>query len=185
MKKIFFISLALFLAFAFFLYAQGKQNFTGIWQLDKTKSKLPQMGNFEYPDTKLNITQKDKDIKIETTTVRQSGERTTTMDLVIGGGETKVEASFGFGGRAGVGGGRGAGGPVPTTAVGKAEWSKDGTSLIISIKMTISTPNGTFSTESVSTYTLSKDGKILTENQKRTTQRGESEAVLVYNKAAK
>jgi hypothetical protein len=51
--------------------------------------------------------------------------------------------------------------------------------------MTISTPNGTFSTESVSTYTLSKDGKILTENQKRTTQRGESEAVLVYNKAAK
>jgi hypothetical protein len=180
MKKIFFISLALFLAFAFILYAQGKQNFTGIWQLDKTKGKLPQMGDFEYPDTKLNITQKGKDIKIETIRVIQGEERTSTMSLVIGGGETKVEAAGGFGG-----GGRGAGGGQPPVSIGKAELSKDG-SLVITIKTTRTTKDGgTSSSESVSTYILSKDGKTLTENQKRTSQRGESEAVLVYNKAAK
>jgi hypothetical protein len=177
MKKVFFITLTLFLAFAFILYAQGKQNFTGIWQLDKTKGQLPEMrGGGEYPDTKLNITQKDKDIKIETTTVRESGERTTAMSLVIGAGETKVEAAGGGGGRGGAGGGQ------PPVSIGKAELSKDG-SLVITIKTTRTTKDGGTSTsENVSTYILSKDGKILTQNQKSTSQRGESTAVFVYNK---
>lgn len=180
MKKIFFISFALFLAFAFILYAQGKQNLTGVWQLDKTKGKLPQSGRGgEYPDTKLTITQKDKNITIETVSVTQRGERKSSMTLVIGGGEAKVEApAMGGGGRGGA-----AGGQAPAS-IGKAELSKEG-SLVISVKTTMTTPNGTFNTESVSSYSLSKDGKILTENQKRTTQRGETESVLVYNKVEK
>jgi hypothetical protein len=134
-------------------------------------------GGGEYPDTKLNITQKDKDIKIETTRVFQDNERTTTISLVIGAGETKVEAGFGGGGGRG-----GAGGGQPPVSIGKAELSKDG-SLVITVKTTRTTKDGgTSSSETVSTYSISKDSKILTENRKSTSQRGESEAVLVYNK---
>ena len=176
MKKTLLILLIVFFTFSICLYAQ-ELNLTGTWKLDLEKSQLPQMGNRapQARETTLIIEQEDNVIKIETVTTTQRGERKSAMSLVIGGGETKVESPMG-----GRRPSQGAGAPArtPSAALAKAELSKDGKSLVI----TTTTQRGDFSSITTSTYTISKDGKILTEKQTRTFGDRESESVLVYNK---
>jgi len=178
MKKTFLILLILLFTFSFCLYAQ-ELNLTGTWKLDSEKSEFPDFGGMggrapQTRETTLIIGQEDNVIKIETVTITQRGERKSTITLVIGGGETQVESTMGR--RRPTQEGVPAG-PAPVT-LAKAELSEDGNSLII----TTTTQRGEFSSITTSTYSLSEDGKILTEKQTRTFGDRESESVLVYNK---
>ena len=96
------------------------------------------------------------------------------MNLVIGGGQTKVESMMGMMGRGG-----GAGGPAPVSLANAA--SEDGT-LIVTLNTTMSMQDRTFTIQTVSSYSLSEDGKTLTEKQIRIFGDRETESVLVYNK---
>jgi len=156
--------------------SQEETNFSGTWKLDLEKSQMPQMGGRapQSRETTLTIEQKDNLIKIETVTTTQRGERKSAMNLVIGGGETKVESMMGMMGRRG-----GAGGPAPV-ALAKAEL-EDGI-LIVTLNTTMSMQDRTFTIQTVSSYSLSEDGKTLTEKQIMTFGDREMESVLVYDK---
>ena len=156
--------------------SQEETNFSGTWKLDLEKSQMPQMGDRapQSRETTLTIEQKDNLIKTETVTITQRGERKSAMNLVIGGGETKVESMMGMMGRGG-----GAGGPAPVS-LAKAE-SEDGT-LIVTLNTTMSMQDRTFTIQTVSSYSLSEDGKTLTEKQIRIFGDRETESVLIYNK---
>ncbi len=157
--------------------SQEETNFSGTWKLDLEKSQMPQMGGMGGGgdrETTLTIEQKDNLIKIETVTTTQRGERKSAMNLVIGGGQTKVESMMGMMGRGGA-----TGGPAPV-ALAKAEL-EDGT-LIVTLNTTMSMQDRTFTIQTVSSYSLSEDGKTLTEKQIRIFGDRETESVLVYNK---
>jgi len=73
----------------------------------------------------------------------------------------------------------GADAPAPVS-LAKAEL-EDGT-LIVTLNTTMSMQDRTFTIQTVSSYSLSKDGKTLTEKQVRIFGDREMESVLVYNK---
>ena len=176
MKKAAFILLILVFALSGILYAQENPNLSGVWSLDKEKSELPEGGGRRTPATpeKLTIEQKGKNIKIETVYVSSRGERTGTIELKIGDEAKKVESSMGFRRR------DGEDRPAPVT-MAKAEWSSK--VLIVTEKT-----EGTFGERTISFTTTSKyslSGKVLTVDRVRSSQRGDRESKLVYNKADK
>ncbi len=174
MKKVAFILLIFVFALSGILYAQDKPNLSGVWTLDKKKSELPPSGGRRAPSPpeKLTIEQKGKNIKIETVYVSSRGERTGTIELKIGDKAKKVESSMSFRRR------DGGEGQAPVT-MAKAEWS--GKLLIVTEKTEGSFGERTFSFTTTSKYSLS--GKVLTVDRVRSSQRGERESKLVYNKA--
>ena len=176
MKKVFLFLFTLVLAFSLNvldLDAQDKADLSGVWSLDKEKSELPQGGGRWTPAVpeKLTIEQKGKNIKIETVYVSSRGERNVTIELKIGDEAIKVESSFGR--RRG-----GGGGEAPVT-MAKAEWS--GKVLVITEKTEGSFGERSFSFTTISKYGLS--GKVLTIDRVRSSQRGDRESKLVYDKA--
>jgi len=178
MKKIF---LTLFiLIFTFSVYAQDMPNFSGAWKLDNEKSQLPETGQRQrrtpLPED-LIIGQKGKNIKIESVYVDQENERKMVMELEIGGEAKKVESAMMFGRRAADASQR----PVPTSTV-KASWDESGKSLIITEDTEMTFRERSFSFKTTGTYSLSADGKILNINRVRTSQRGDREYKLLYNK---
>ncbi len=173
MKKVLF----LLFVFSVCLYAEDKPDFSGTWKLNLEISQLPQMGNRAMPERTLVISQKNNDIEIEPIYKTQRGERKSKLNLVIGGKETQIESPM-------MGRRPGRGGQKPIT-IGKAKWSTDGKSLEITSKMTMVSQRGSFTMRSFSSYSLSKDGKILSEKQTMTTPRGERESEMVYEKVEK
>ena len=175
MKKTLLISLIVFFTFSICLYAQGPRlNLTGTWKLDVSKSQLPEMGGrfAQDQETTLIIKQERRTIIIET--IR--GEMKTAMELTIGGEEQEVESPMmGFARRSGT--------DVKSKTIAKAERSEDRSSIIVTLNTTMSMQDRTFEIKTVSSYSLSDDGNTLTEKQTRSTSRGDSESVLVYNKS--
>ena len=176
MRKVFLFLFVLVLALSFSvqsLNAQAKPNLSGVWNIDKEKSELPEGRGGRTPSIpeKSTIEQKGKNIKIETVIVSSRGERTVTIELKIGDEAKKVESSFGR--RRGGGGGQ-----APVT-MAKAEWS--GKVLVITEKTEGTFGERSFSFTTTSKYSLS--GKVLTIDRVRSSQRGDRESKLVYNKA--
>ncbi len=180
MRKLpFALSLSAVLLLALAASAAAPANFAGTWILDKAKSQnLGRLQNAE--SVTWVITQDSKQITIE--------------QKITGG-----EMGGGPGGGGG-GGGRGPGGAMggPRTynldgsetsvdmgqgkAVRKAGWLNDGKTLALNTKATFNTPNGEVTSNSSDKLQLSDDGKTLTVNQHRETQRGPQDATLVFNK---
>lgn len=157
--------------------AQSKgANFAGTWELDKSKSQLPQMMADNLTSMTWTVTQDDKQIT-----------REQKMEGMQGGGG-------GGGGRGGgmMGGGR----PLTVKLDGtestmenprgkstvKAGWKDDGKILEINTDSTFSGPNGEMTMKSVEHWELADGGKTLKVHQSRETPRGQMESTLVFTK---
>ena len=157
--------------------AGSAPNFAGTWTLDKSKSQGldPRMANAE--SVSCVITQDEKSLSIE---------------WKIAGGQPPAGGGPGGGG----GGGRGPSGPQSYTLDGKestaeamggtnttkATWSGDGKTLELSSVRTGSFNGNDFKFTSVDKLSLSEDGKTLTINRHRESQRGTTDSTLVFNK---
>ena len=179
MKKIFLVLFALIIAFP--VYAQDKPDFSGTWKLDKEKSQLPDAGQSRrrtpLPDN-LTIIQKGENISIESVYIIQEDERKIAMEIEIGGESKKIESAMMFGRRSADAGQR----PAPTT-IAKADWDEYGKSIVIIEDTNATFGERSFSFKTTSTYSLSANDKILNINRIRSSQRGDREYKLVYNKA--
>ncbi len=180
MKRLFLTAgLTAALALAAFAATAGGPNFSGTWTLDKSKSQGldPRMQGAD--SVTCVITQDDKTLSIEW--------KVTGGQPPAGGG----------GGGTGSGGGMGRGGPTgpqsyaldgkETTAEAmggtnttKATWS--GKTLELSSLRTGSFNGNDFKFSSVDKLSLSDDGKTLTVNRHRESQRGTTDSTLVFNK---
>lgn len=183
-KFVFAAALALFV-FAFAVSAQEKvTSFAGVWTLDVSKSKLDERARIE--SMTLTVAQTDKDITIESKTVRAArpegspggtgggagmgrgggfgnGDATTTYSLA--GKETTVEQESPMG-------------KVPVTMKAKLEGGK----LSLSSSRTFTGPNGAMTATTTEAWTLGEDGKTLTVAREQTTPRGTSSSTMVLTK---
>lgn len=182
MRKIFFAAgLVAALMFTLAVSAAAPTNFAGTWSLDKGKSQNLNRRLQGADSVSWTITQDDKKITIE--------EKVT-------GGETAGGAPGGGGG----GGGRGGfGGPMgprsynldgsdvafemgPAKGTRKSSWSSDSKTLELTTKSTFTGPNGEQTSTSTDKLQLSDDGKVLTVNSHRESQRGPQDSTLVFSK---
>ncbi|HEY6122761.1 MAG TPA: hypothetical protein VIV66_22595, partial [Pyrinomonadaceae bacterium] len=153
--------------------------FAGTWELDKTKSQnLPRSWQ-DATSVNLTITQNEKQLILETKVVNPTSATPA--------------------GPGGPGGGRGFGGMMgPTTynldgseitsegergkSTTKAVWSKDGSTLELSVTRTFTTPNGEVTATTTDKLTLSGDGKVLTDTRHSEGPRGPQDSTLVYSR---
>lgn len=176
MKKL-FLTAGLMAVFAMAAWAAtGGVNFGGTWSLDKAKSQGldPRMANAE--SVTCVITQDDKTLSIE---------------WKITGGQAPAGGPGGGGGM-----GRGPAGPqtysldgkeTTSEAMGgtnttKATWSADGKTLELSSVRAGNFNGNEFKFTSVDKLSLSDDGKTLTVNRHRESQRGTQDSTLVFTK---
>lgn len=182
MKKILFIGAALCL-FSIAAFAQ-KANYSGTWTLDVSKSKLDERARIE--SMSMTVAQTEKDIKVDTKTVRAprpegapggqgggggmgrgggfgNGDASNTYSL--DGKETKSEVD-------------GPMGKIPVTMKAVLEAGK----LTLSSSRTFSGPNGEMTATTNETWTLGADGKTLTVVREQTTPRGTNSSTMVFVK---
>jgi hypothetical protein len=200
MKK---VSILLSFVFLLSLSAFAQSNFSGTWELDKSKSKLDERMSKMIEGQTLIVSQTDKEFKVETKTKRlQPSEGGAMMG---GSGDKNPPQSGGQppmgggGNRGGMGGGGGRDGtstytldgkettvqmdsPMgqqPVIFKGKAE--KDGT-LKLSQTRTFNGPNGEMTMSTKEQWTLSADGKTLTVKRDIESPRGNNSSESVYQK---
>lgn len=163
MKKL--MSLAV-LAF-FVAFALAGPNFGGSWVFNKGKSDIPQGpggGRFGGGTPRsLEIVHNGEGIQITRTLEGQDGQtRQVVMNYSSDGKE--VENTMGQGGSFKV----------------KSKW--DGAALVSSYSISRETPQGSFTIETIEKLSLSEDGKSLTIETTRKSQRGEFVTKHVFDK---
>ena len=189
MKKVLFLigALVLFSASAF---AQGAgkvstRDFSGVWNLDVSKSKLDERARIE--SMTMTVAQTGNDLKVTTETKRQA----PPADAAAAGG----------GGGAGRGMGRGFGGGDGTTTYsldGKETTTQRETQMgtvptkhtamldqgrvRISSSTNFTGPQGEVTITSKETWTMSEDGKTLTVERESTSPRGTNTSTMVFVK---
>lgn len=151
--------------------AQSKgANFAGTWELNKSKSELPQMMADNITSLTWTISQTDKEVTRE----------------------QKMEGAQGGGAGGGGGRGMGGGGPLTVKLDGsettsetqrgkrsvKAKWQNDGKTL----ELTTVNSFGDRTSTSTEHWELADDGKTLKVHQKRETQNGPMESKMVFTK---
>ena len=187
MKKLYFLAAAVFL-FSVSAVAQEKagatKDFSGVWTLDVSKSKLGERSRIE--SMTLTVAQVGKDLKVTTETKRQA----PPADAPAGGG--------GGGGR-GMGRGFGGGDGTNTYSLdGKETTTQRETQMgsipvkhtaildqgrvRISSSSTFTTPNGDVTTTTKETWSMSDDGKTLTVERESTSPRGTNASTMVFTK---
>jgi len=184
MKKIFFMA-AMFAAFAIVGFAQAKPtDFSGTWNLDIPKSQLNERMRIE--SLTMTVAQTDKELKVTTETKRPAPPADAAQP-----------------GPNGPGGGRGMRG---FNGDGTVAYSLDGKETIVEIggpngKMPIkykaaleagkanlsssrsfNGPMGDITVTTKDTWTLSADGKTLTDVRLQSSPRGDSTSTLVFVK---
>ena len=176
------------LVFAAAVSAQNRTaNFAGIWTLDAGKSKLDDRMRVE--SMTLNVTQGDKELKIETTTRRAARPE---GEMNGGGGNGRGGGM----GRGGFGGGDGTTvysldgketkieqespmGKIPGSY--KAKFDKDG-KLNLTSTRTMSGQMGEITITTKETWQLSEDGKTLTVKRETETPRGAQSSQMIFTK---
>lgn len=190
MKKNFMFAAALMLfAMAISASAQKATDFSGMWNLDLTKSKLSDREKASIESQSMTVTQTATDIKVETTTKRNAPPAGAPAGGPPPGG--------GGGGR--MGGGMGGGGDAPTTySLGKETKTEisgpqgaipvtlnakfDGAKLNLSRSSTFTTPMGEITSTTKETWELGADGKSLTINRESSSPRGTDTSTRVFTK---
>lgn len=184
MRNLLFLT-AMVCLFAVGALAQDKKvDYSGTWTLDISKSKVGERARIE--SMTMTVSQTDKDLKIDSKTVR-----TGRPDGSSGG--------TGGGGGMGRGGGFGNGddsrtysldgketrielespmGKIPVTSKAKVDAGK----LNLSSSRTFNGPNGEITAETKEDWTLSVDEKTLTVTREQTTPRGTNSSTLVFVK---
>jgi hypothetical protein len=188
MKKVSFL---LSFVFLLSLSAFAQSNFSGTWELDKSKSKLDERMAKMIEGQTLIVSQTEKEFKVETKTKRVAPPEGGAM---MGGGGNRPAMGGG-----GMGGGRGGDGTSTYTLDGKEKTvqidspmgqqpvvfkgnaEKDG-SLKLSQTRTFNGPNGEMTMSTKEQWTLSADGKTLTVKRDTESPRGNSSSESVYQK---
>ncbi|MBC7899380.1 MAG: hypothetical protein H7070_04950 [Saprospiraceae bacterium] len=182
MKKIIFLTAAICL-FSFAAFAQ-KADFSGTWTLDVAKSKLGERARIE--SMTMTVAQTDKDIRVDTKTVRAArpegvpggmgggggfgrgggfGNGDAAATYTLDGKETKIEQESPMG-------------KIPVTLTAKL----DGGKLNLASSRKLSGPNGEMTAETKEAWSLSEDGKTLTVVRDQTTPRGTNTSTMVFVK---
>ncbi|MFN2481894.1 MAG: hypothetical protein ABR554_10550 [Pyrinomonadaceae bacterium] len=160
--------LTAFVLFAAVAAAAAKPNYAGTWVLDASKSEGIG-GPQGAPAAE------------ETMTVTQDGDKITVVRKIKGQqGERVINDAYTADGKEGEFTMRMRGNETKGKRTSK--WSADGSVLEVRDKASIDTPNGAMTMESTAKWTLSADGKALTIEGTRTTQRGEMKSKRVYTK---
>lgn len=140
-------------------------NYSGNWALDKAKSTLTGRMNESLVSITLVITQKADDFNAEFQYKYSDRDMADKIALKIGGEQIERDVMSGRG-----------------KAKSQIRLSDDKKNLIIVSERTVNTDNGTFSTKSTDTYSLSADGKTLTINGASESSRGSRSSTMVFNK---
>ncbi len=147
----------------FQLQAQGKSDFTGNWSLNESKSTLGE-GRFRMAAPTVTVSQDGKTLNVERTIVGRNGqERKMKEQYALDGHETTTTLNN-------------------STRKSTCKWSADGKELVISSTMTMERDGQTMQNKSEDTWSLSKDGKVLTIVSKSSNQRGERTITMVYDR---
>ncbi len=164
MKNLISIVFVLFLGFLL-AATTGNLNFSGEWQLNKDKSNFGEGGRgSRMAATKMIVDQKET-MKIERFSVNRDDEQVTTEEtLTLDGKECKNETTRG-------------------ERLSTAKFSDDGKSLQIESTITFQGQNGEFKMDSKEIWSLEDNGKALVVDYTMTTQRGERNWKLYYDKA--
>jgi hypothetical protein len=180
MKKILFMT-AFVCLLAVSAFAQKKTDFSGSWTLDVSKSKLDERMRVESM-TK-NVTQTDKDIKVETAT-----KRLPMPDGAMQGGGGMRRGGFGGGdgtftytldGKESSAEVDGQMGKMPIKL--KATVESDG-KLKLSSVSTFSGQMGEITITTKETWSLSDDGKTLTIKRESESPRGTQSSEMVFTR---
>ncbi len=188
MKKTFFLT-AIVCLLAVSAFAQKKADFSGNWTLDLSKSKLDERARVE--SMTMNVTQTDKDIKVETATKRTPPPASTDgQGNGTGGGMGRGMGRGGFGGNDGATvytlddkeTSMEADSPMGKVPVKlKAALKMDG-KLYLSSSRTFNSPMGEVSITTKETWSLSEDGKTLNVKRDMETPRGTNSSEMVFTK---
>ena len=183
MKKLYFVA-AVFCLCAVSAFAQEKatpdKDFSGVWNLDVSKSKLDERSRIE--SMTMTVAQTGKELKVTTETKRKA---------------PPADAAGGGGGR----GGRGFGGGDGTTTYtldGKETTTQRETQMgsipvkhtamldqgrvRISSSSNFSGQSGEITITTKETWTMSDDGKTLTVERESTSPRGTNSSTMVFAK---
>ena len=146
MKRNFVVGSAACLVFALGLIAaSAKANFSGTWNLDKSRSEgLPPT----VKDQVMTVTQTDDKISIESKLTTEQGDQNVSDTYVLDGKPADFTSK----------------GPGGIEGKGKrtAKWSADGNGIDVTEEVTYDTPNGAVAVNITRKWTLSPDGKTLT-----------------------
>jgi hypothetical protein len=181
MKKLVFL-IAVFSLSSLASFAQEKSgDYSGIWTLDASKSKLDERARIE--SMKMTVTQTAKDITVATETKRQAppegaagrpgggmgrggmGGGDNSFTYTLDGKETKTEVNGAMGAM-----------PVALKAV------NEGGKLNLSSSRTFSGPMGEITATTKETWSLSPDGKTLTVEREQQSPRGSNTSTMVFVK---
>ncbi len=191
------------------IFAQSKAtNFVGNWELDVAKSKLPERSRIEAMT--MNVTQSDKELKVETNTKRAprpEGEMSNNGNS----NAPPMAPNPNRGGGNGVGAGRGSGGGMMGGGNGTVTYNLDGkektvgtmwqdgsqnSSISLKAKMendgkltlvstrSINTPNGAMNIKTTDKWELVDGGKALKVTRDSETPRGTQSSEMYFTKKA-
>ncbi|HSK74222.1 MAG TPA: hypothetical protein VK892_21160 [Pyrinomonadaceae bacterium] len=180
-----FVLTAIFALFAMALAVSAQEkttNFAGNWELDAGKSKLPEQMRIE--SMTLNVSQTDKELKVESKTKRAAppegsgggmgrgggrggfGGGDGTVSYSLDGKETKIQRESPMG-------------QIPVTL--KAKFEKDG-KLKLTSTAKMNTQMGEVTVTTKENWELLDEGKTLKITRDMETPRGTTSAVLVFTK---
>ena len=180
MRKLLFLTAAVCLFSISAIAQDRKADFSGAWTLDVSKSKLDERARIE--SMTMTVTQTDKEITVDTKTVRAprpegapggtgggggmgrgggfgSGDASTTYSL--DGKETKTEQESPMG-------------KVPVTFKAKLDAGK--------LSLSSSRTMGEMTATTKEDWSISDDAKTLTVSREQTTPRGTSSSTMVFVK---
>jgi hypothetical protein len=142
-------------AFAASLAAQTKPNYSGTWKLNVAKSDF---GPIPGPDSQTNVIEhNDPVLKVNSTAERPQGKQNATLMYTTDGKEVTNKQG-------------------PNNIKSTAVW--EGSNLVINSKFTLNDSDVTIK----SVWTLSADGKTLTEDRHLAAQMGEADQKMVFEK---
>ena len=187
MKKSAFIA-AVFCLFSLSVFAQQqtKTNFSGNWELDAQKSKLPEMSRVEAISMK--VAQTDKDLKVESTTKRTArpegegtgaGNRRGNWGGGFSGGDGTQIYNYSLEGRETTT--EGVAGIPAASATLKANLEKNG-KLNLSSTRKFNTQAGETTVTTKETWELLDGGKTLKVVRETETRRGTQTSELYFTK---
>lgn len=166
MKRKFAVGSVACLVFALGLVAaSAKANFSGTWNLDKTKSEgLPPA----IKDQVLTVVQTGDKLSIESKMTLEEGDQTISDTYMLDGKPADFTSK----------------GPGGMEGKGKrtAKWSADGNGIEVSENIVYDTPNGPVTVEIARKWTLSQDGKTLTIDMNVTSPMGSQQIKRVLVK---
>jgi len=145
------------------LTAGDKMNFSGDWAFSETKSTLDEMGTRFIP-TVMKLTQQDNDLVIQRTYQREYEDDFVLEESVTLDGE-ECHSEF-----------------WNSPRVSTANWSEKGDTLIIDTKITFEREGQTSEMNIREAWSLKEEGKMLTIEHFSSSDWGEREIIMVFDK---